>query len=168
MRRFIQIERVEFLGHKTCIPLIMNNDNADQRQHNTGMTSILDHTVRTKVLNHMRRKMQAGQRFSLSVEELADWIIQNGHAEDAMKRSGMNGIQGIDPSRPIAVDNIRYDAACAKRATNKCAGVAKVAQRKVIPVATMRTATTIVFSGSKSGSRNCAKIDPKHKYGDSI
>lgn len=79
----------------------------------------------------MHRRMQRGQRFSLSTDDLIRWIEDNGHIEDAFKRSGMNGIQPVDASAPISLDNIWFDPEKACRQTSRCAGVKKVDHPKV-------------------------------------
>ncbi|SCX35992.1 hypothetical protein [Agrobacterium rosae] len=95
------------------------------------MTEAEDKKLRQNVYVFIQRRIQRGQRFSLSTNELADWIIQNGHIDKAFKRSGMNGIQPVDASAPISLDNIWFDPEKACRQTSRCAGVKKVATPKV-------------------------------------
>lgn len=109
----------------------MNNDNADQRQQNANMTEAEDKKLRQKVYVFMHRRLQRGQRFSLSTDDLIRWIEDNGHIEDAFKRSGMNGIQPVDATAPISLDNIWFDPEKACRQTSRCAGIKKVDHPKV-------------------------------------
>lgn len=74
--------------------------------------------------------MKRGVRFSLSVDELTEWLATNGHAEAALKRAGMNGLQPIDPSKPISSSNIAYDTTKAVRHAGSLAGVKKVEHLK--------------------------------------
>ncbi|NTF34281.1 hypothetical protein [Rhizobium skierniewicense] len=86
--------------------------------------------LQSRASQFVSREMKRGARFSLSIEELADWLIANGHAYTALRQAGMNGIQAVDPSRPISMTNIAYDPAKAVRQSGSLKGVKKVDEPK--------------------------------------
>ncbi|UHS56012.1 hypothetical protein [Agrobacterium vaccinii] len=97
------------------------------------MTEADDKKLRQKVYVFMHRRMQRGQQFSLDTDDLVSWIIDKGHIDDAFKRSGLNGIQPVDATAPLSLDNIWFDPEKACRQTSRCAGIKKVDHPKGFP-----------------------------------